>query len=132
VWGLNLPNANATATERLVIALAFPHRLHRPIYSASKMEPGILAANSSLYNKEAWRKVGGFDEAYGAGGEDSMLAAAVMRAGYHVIVDPAMSVHHTHGTGFVDSFKQLMYWQSLGKPRVFSRTRLADFRKELR
>ncbi len=132
VWGLNLPNANATPSERLAMALGFPSRMRRPAYSATKMEPGILAANSSLYSKKAWETLGGFDESYGAGGEDSALAAAMMRAGYHIIVDPAMSVHHTHGTGFIDSLKQFRYWFTLGKPQAFSRARLANFRKELR
>lgn len=91
---------------------------------------GFLATNASLINKVAWAEIGGFDEAYAAGGEDGAFAKAVIQAGHKIVVDPAMSVHHTHGLGFVDSLRQLRYWTTLGKPQAFSQQRLAKFRKE--
>lgn len=132
VSGITFPNANASRAERIGTAMAFPNKVRKPAHVATKLSMGILATNTSLIRRDVWSEVGGFDEAYGAGGEDGALAAAIDRAGYDIVIDPAMSVHHTHGTGFIDSIRQFRYWGSLGKPQAFDQMRLEQFRKEFR
>lgn len=130
VSGITLPNANASWVELAGTAANFPNRVRKPANASSKLGLGFLATNASLINKAAWAEVGGFDEAYAAGGEDGALAKAILEAGHKIVVDPAMSVHHTHGLGLVDSLRQVRYWTTLGKPQAFSQQRLAKFRKQ--
>lgn len=132
VSGITLPNANASLAELAATAISFPNRVRKPAHVATKAGLGFLATNASLIRQDAWSELGGFNEAYGAGGEDGALGAAIMAAGLDIIIDPAMSVHHTHGTGFINSVRQVLYWRSLGKPQAFDRDRLAQFRKEYR
>lgn len=130
VSGITLPNANASWVERAATAVNFPNRVRKPASTASKLVLGFLATNASLISKEAWAEVGGFDEAYAAGGEDGAFAKAVLEAGHKIVVDPAMSVHHTHGLGLADSLRQFRYWTTLSKPQAFSQEKLAKFRKQ--
>jgi len=132
VSGITFPNANATWVELTATAINFPKRVKQPASVATKTGLGFLATNTSLINKAVWSEVGGFDESYGAGGEDGALAEAILRAGHNIVADPAMSVYHSHGLGLIDGIRQLRYWTSLGKPAAFDRQRLAKFRSDLR
>ncbi len=132
VSGLTFPNANASWTERIGTVLVFSGRLRKSAKPATKMFIGILPANASLINRLAWLKIGGFDESFGAGGEDSALAAILIKSGYTIVIDPAMSVHHSHGLSFIDSLRQFHYWLRLDKPRAFDLAKLRQFRKEYR
>lgn len=132
VSGITFPNANATWVELTATAIDFPKRVRKPASTANKTGLGFLATNTSLINKNAWSEVGGFDESYGAGGEDGALAKAILDAGHKIIIDPAMSVYHSHGLGLVGGIRQLRYWQTIGKPHEFNRQQLAKYRRELR
>jgi GT2 family glycosyltransferase len=78
-----------------------------------------MGANALVVNREAWSEVGGFDEAYGAGGEDGALGRAFLTAGHEVAFEPALAVHHTHGLGPINSLRQLWNWFHMGEPRDF-------------
>lgn len=133
VSGIPLPNANASWAELIGTAVMLSNRVRKPAKVATKTGGlGLLATNASLIDKRVWSEVRGFDEHYGAGGEDGALAAAIMSAGYDIVINPAMAVHHTHGLGLVALTKQLRYWTTLNKPQPFDLDRLAQFRKEYR
>ncbi len=130
-YGTVFPNGNASRTELLAGALLLPSFIQKP---AAPAQPklGFMAANCLVARKDAWQEAGGFDEAYGAGGEDGALGEAFLAAGHTVMQDPALSVFHSHGLGPVKSAMQLAYWMRLSRPHAFSRERLARYRSELR
>jgi len=49
---------------------------------------GVLAANCAMIAKRAWQELGGFDERYQAGGEDTALAKSMLENGYEVVRIP--------------------------------------------
>lgn len=130
--GITLPNANASRTELVASALLLAKDMRRPAQLSAKTGMGTLAANASFIRRDAWEDAGGFDESYGAGGEDGALARKILSNGGDILIDPAMAVHHTHGLSLGDSLKQLRYWSELGRPRDFSQEKLAAYRPELR
>jgi GT2 family glycosyltransferase len=132
VSGITLPNANASKTELMASAALLAGEMRRPARISAKTGMGIMATNASFIRRDAWRDAGGFDESYGAGGEDGALAREILARGRDILIDPAMAVHHTHGLSLGDSLKQLRYWSGLGKPRAFSKQELAVYRPELR
>ena len=94
---------------------------------------GVLAANCAMIAKGAWQELGGFDERYQAGGEDTALANSMLKNGYEVVKEPAMSVHHSHGLGLRDYVKQQVHQlQMLGVPQEFNRQELLGRRPDLR
>jgi glycosyltransferase involved in cell wall biosynthesis len=129
-WALPLPNSNATSAELLGYTIAaksiygrvakFMVRGHEPV--------GMMGANAAVYRKDIWPKLGKFDLSYGAGGEDTALGLKMIREGYKVAFDPAMTVYHTHGLGFLQSLRQLRYWRNLNKPLPFNHADLRKFR----
>lgn len=131
VSGIPFPNANGSWFELAATAVEYPKRVRRPAALSTKTGLGFLATNTSLIHRDAWLEVGGFDESYGAGGEDGALAKAILRAGHAIVVDPAMSVYHSHGVGLINGVRQVQYWTTLGKPSEFDRQRLAKFRTDL-
>lgn len=129
-WGVPLPNSNATPAELLGYCIV-AKVIYKPVakFIAHGREPGgIRGANSGLYRKDIWQKLGKFDLGYAAGGEDAAMGYKMVREGYKVAFDPAMSVYHTHGLNLVQSLQQVMYWRSLNKPRPFNQAKLKKFR----
>jgi|ADGO01.1.fsa_nt_gi Predicted glycosyltransferases len=128
-----MPNANATVWERLVYGFTSPARMiAQPAKPIRRMIMGTLGANCSVVKRQLWKEFGGYDERYGAGGEEASLARAMLAAGYKIYIDPMVTVHHSHGLGLVASLRQYAYWKKLAKPRAFSRSALAKFRPDLR
>lgn len=134
ISGVVLPNTNATWIERAGMDIgAIARFLKQSPYIIDKLGTGDLGANVSAYHRDAWRELGGFDEAYGAGGEDAAFARIAQKNGYKVIADPVISVHHSHGVGLIDSLRQLRYWGKIFKePLPFSREELEKFRSDLK
>jgi GT2 family glycosyltransferase len=132
VSSIVFPNANATLTERAQLAFGFNNRTSHPAHACETAAPGSLASNASLINREAWRERGGFDERFGAGGEDTALAAQILAAGHTIIVDPAMSVYHSHRLGPLGILFERHYWKTLHTPRPFDRKKLSRHRPEFR
>lgn len=131
-WGLTLPNANASRTELIGAAIARPKQLAKPAHLATEKDtgPGFMGANCVVISRAAWDEVGGFDETFGAGGEDGALGKSIMAAGYNVAFEPALSVHHTHGLGPVNSLRQELNWRRMGEPRDFD-TRQLSYRTDI-
>lgn len=60
----------------------------------SPIQPDWLAGMFMLFRAETFREVGGFDEGYFLYYEDVDLCWRLSRRGYHVVVDPAVTVVH--------------------------------------
>lgn len=130
VYGTVLPNGNASKTELLGAAAFTPSFVKQPA-KAGKPGMGFMAANALTVRREAWEEAGGFDEAYGAGGEDTALGREFLERGYQVMRDPAMSTFHSHGVGPIAMAQQFLYWAKVARPYAFSRDALEAFRQDL-
>lgn len=106
-FGHTLPNANASIYERIqpAVNLAFRKPTH-----VKRAGLGVMGATSAVLDKQVWRKMGRFDECYESGGEDTALAAKILDAGMVIEDDPILSVHHSHGLGFINTIKQWQHW----------------------
>jgi cellulose synthase/poly-beta-1,6-N-acetylglucosamine synthase-like glycosyltransferase len=132
-YGVVLPNEGASHVERLGAATGMNFWMARPARRMKKISPGVLSATGAMIAKRAWEELGGFDNRYQAGGEDTALAKLMLKNGYEVIQEPALTVHHSHGLGLRDSIKQGMHQlRILGEPRQFDRQKLLARRPDLR
>lgn len=129
-WGMTLPNRNASRTELLGSAVLQRRWLKRKAHVTTDTGMGFMATNCALINRAAWQEVGGFDESYGAGGEDGAFGKALLAAGYEVAYEPALAVHHTHGLSLVNSIRQFRNWSQMGAPRDFEMAQL-DYRTDI-
>ena len=131
-FGTVLPNEGASYLERWG-ALGGNGFLARPARRIKRGGPGVLGATAAMIAKPAWEELGHFDERYQSGGEDTALAKLMLKNGYGVIKEPALSVHHSHGLGLRDSVNQYLHWlKVLGKPKQFDRQELLRRRPDLR
>jgi GT2 family glycosyltransferase len=132
-FGTCLPNENASNVERWSTAADINLTMARRAQRIKKAGMGVLAANCAMIAKRAWQELGGFDERYQAGGEDTALAKSMLENGYEVVKDPALAVHHSHGLGLRDFVKQqARQLQMLGVPKEFDRQELLERRPDLR
>lgn len=128
-YGVTLPGANISRTERL-LALGTPFMLQPREVRKSGL--GVMAAQNAVFSKAVWRALGGFDEAYQTGGEDTALAGAMLEEGYKVVYDPLLAVHHTHGLGPLNTLRQWNMWgKTLRAPQELDRAALAQRRPDL-
>jgi glycosyltransferase involved in cell wall biosynthesis len=124
-----LPDANASRLERVA---GMGNRLTLVPARARKASMGILAGTNAVIDKGVWKELGGFDERYESGGEDTALARAMLEAGYEVSSEPLLAVHHSHGLGFRNYLRQVKRWQrSLRGPQQLDRGELARSRPDL-
>ncbi len=131
-FGTVLPNQGASYSERWG-ATGANGFLARPARRIKRAGPGVLGATAAMIAKPAWEELGRFDERYQAGGEDTALARSMLKNGYAVVQEPAMTVHHSHGLGLRDSVKQYLHWlRVLGKPKQLDRQELLRRRPDLR
>lgn len=128
VFAHALPGANASRTE-LMLALGNKGLLKRQ--EIVKGGLGVLAATGAMISKDIWRELGTFDERYQTGGEDGAMAKSMLAAGYKLVDEPLLSVHHTHGLGPVDTAKQWRHWFKTAEPQTLDLTRLAERRPDL-
>lgn len=134
VYGINLPNKNATLSERLTYGMGQLYKIRRKAYKTTKrdVKGGFMAANNSFTRRNVWHEIGGFDESYGAGGEDFAFGVTLRNAGRTIVFDPALSLYHTHGLNLLQQIRQVFYWYSLSKPLSFDAQRLQHYRPDLR
>ncbi len=132
IYGFSLPNKNASFWERLGSALVLPPYL-RATKIMHKSAGGLLGANGSIVKREVWERLGGYDERYAGGGEDTALGRSMLAAGLLVVREPLCMVFHSHGLGFADGLRQLRHWGQVARPRpqAFNTARLLKRRPDL-
>jgi len=132
VFGSVLPNENASVVEKLS-AIGRGMRMKQPAHEVSKVGRGVLGATNAMIAKAAWKELGGFDEKYEIGGEDTALAKQMLDGGYGLIEEPALAIHHSHGLGFVDFLQQIRAeLRMLNGPQRLDREKLYARRPDLR
>jgi len=132
-FGTCLPNEGASYLERWAAAGDPTLFLGRPAKHIRKCRLGALGATCAMISKRAWKELGGFDDRYQAGGEDTAMAKSMLKAGYGVVQEPALTVHHSHGLGFKDTVRQYIHQQQIVRaPRQFDRQGLMRRRPDLR
>jgi len=132
-FGTVLPNEGASYVENWAATVGNNLWLAKPAHKIKKAGLGVLGATGAMIAKPAWRELGRFDERYETGGEDTAMAKIMLEKGYGIVKEPALTVHHSHGLGLVDSVKQMVHWQkTLKAPRQFDRQELFARRPDLR
>jgi GT2 family glycosyltransferase len=131
-YGINIPNAGAPRFERWRTMFDNNTFLSQPARPLSTVGMGTLSSTGAMIAKPVWRELGGFDERYAHGGEDMALARTMIKNGYSIVQEPALTVHHSHELGTIDSIRQLVYWSKTQKPKQFDRQELLRRRPDLR
>jgi GT2 family glycosyltransferase len=124
-----LPDDTASTSERwinTIVAL----RLLTKRAGLSRQRMGLLAGNDSLVNKAAWEKLGGYDERFAAGGEDSELGRQMLANGYKVYWEPALTAFHAHGLSLRNQWGQYQEWRRLSKPHPFEHDKLKRYGRD--
>lgn len=130
-YGVTFPGMVSSRTERFLAGPLIFSGL-KPAEKIKKSGMGVLAANCAAFRRDVWQELGGFDPAYEAGGEDTELAKRMLAAGFDIVREPLLSVHHSHGLGPVDSLKQVWHWMSILRgPQEFNAEKLAARRPDL-
>jgi cellulose synthase/poly-beta-1,6-N-acetylglucosamine synthase-like glycosyltransferase len=133
VFGKVLPNEGASYLERWVATIDNNLGLAKPAQRISKAGMGALAGTGAMLSKSVWEELGRFDQRYETGGEDTALAKSMLKNGYGIVLEPALTVHHSHGLGFRDSVKQELHqFQTVRAPQQFDRQELLERRPDLR
>jgi GT2 family glycosyltransferase len=131
-FGTCLPAEGASYLERWAAAGDPTLFLARPAKPIKNCGLGTLGATGAMISKRVWTELGRFDERYQAGGEDTALAKLMLKAGYRVVQEPAMTVHHSHGLGFKDAVKQYINQRATRAPTQLDEQRLMARRPDLR
>ena len=108
VHGMAIPGVRSSWVERTAAAT-----MRGDICTSTKAQKagmGVLGATSAAVRRSVWDAAGRFDERYETGGEDTALAAQLLAMGYDVVREPLLTVHHSHGLGFMNSIKQFRHW----------------------
>jgi len=94
---VQLPTEQASRGERLLSGLEVHRSLLAGPRRIRRAGLGVMGAVGAMFSKSVWEELGHFDERYETGGEDTVLAKAMLKVGYGIIKDPAAVVHHAHG-----------------------------------
>jgi len=133
VFGKVLPNEGASYFERWVATVDNNLGLARPAQRIRSAGMGALAGTGAMIVKSVWQELGRFDLRYETGGEDTALAKLMLKNGFEIVLEPALTVHHSHGLGFRDSAKQELHQlQTVRAPKQFDRQELLERRPDLR
>lgn len=133
VFGKALPNEGASYVERWATSLDNNLGLARAAQPVRKAGLGTLAGTGAMLSKDVWERLGRFDKHYETGGEDTALAKSMLKNGFGIYLEPALTVHHSHGLGLRDSVKQTIHQiQTVRAPRHFDRQELLERRPDLR
>ncbi len=119
----HLPGIGSSRTEKMIGMGNFLFLKQKQEITAAKL--GVLAATAAMVSKSAWKELGKFDERYETGGEDTALAGKMIEAGYLVVEEPALTVHHSHGLGPINYLHQVRRWtKSLKGPQTLDSNKL--------
>jgi len=128
VFSFTKPLPDATVWDRLLSWPAYLWCRLRGAVKIRRVGPGTFGATNIALRRELWQRHP-FDEAYGAGGEDTGWAKWAISQGYVLVRDPAFSVRHSHNLGSYKQLRQqLQLWKRTEQPRRFDQTELS-FRK---
>ncbi|HUS26664.1 MAG TPA: glycosyltransferase [Nevskiaceae bacterium] len=99
-----------------------------------KASSGMLGANCSIVKRQVWEQLGGYDERYAGGGEDTALARSMLMHGFVIAREPLCSVFHSHGLSVVNNLKQSWHWLQIGRarPQPFDAKKVHARRPDLR
>jgi len=130
---LPFPNWNASWSDSIGAAL-WPEPVWSKSRTLKKSRGGMLSANCSVVSRKVWQALGGYDERYAGGGEDTALGRSMLQAGYKVFMDPVCTVYHSHGLSLLNSLKQMWHWSQVARPRpqVFDTQKIHARRPDLR
>lgn len=128
-YGHALPSSNATWIENLI---GMGNLYYTRPKEATLTGLGVMAATGAMLDRSVWKKLGTFDESFEQGGEDGDMALKMLNSGYRIFHEPLMSTHHTHGLGFINTFKQWRGWTKLSQPSKLDVRKLARRRPDLK
>jgi glycosyltransferase involved in cell wall biosynthesis len=133
VFGKELPNEGASYVERWATSVDNNLGLARSAQPIKRAGLGTLAGTGAMLSKRVWERLGRFDKHYETGGEDTALAKLMLENDFEIVLEPALTVHHSHGLGLRDSVKQTLHQlQTVRAPRQFDRQELLERRPDLR
>jgi glycosyltransferase involved in cell wall biosynthesis len=131
LYGIPLANWNASVWERLENIIG-PSVWKEP-QTMQELSIGIMGANCSIVKREAWQRLGGYDERYAGGGEDRIFAQSMLDHNMLIVREPLCSVFHSHGLSLKDDIKQWIHWGEVAKkPAQFETHRVHARRPDLR
>jgi len=119
VYGLSLPGANASLSERIGARLLGTRRIvaEGAVQAPTTgKERGALAMDCTIIDVGQYKAIGGFNPAFEAGGADGELAARFAAYGHKIIRDPSLAVYHSHNLSPLRAKQQLEFWKSLDEP----------------
>lgn len=115
---VQLPAEKASRGERMLGALEVYRSLLMGPRRINKAGLGVMGAVGAMFSKSVWEELGGFDERYETGGEDTVLSKAMLKVGYGIMRDPAAAVHHAHGLNLYQMGKEALHcYLTLRAPR---------------
>ncbi len=128
-----LPNWNASWSDRIG-AMLWPEPIWSRVTDIKKSRGGMLSANCSIVKRQVWQDLGGYDERYAGGGEDTALGRSMLEHGYKVFMEPACTMYHSHGLSFWNTIRQLVHWSQVAgtKPQRFETQKVHARRPDLR
>jgi GT2 family glycosyltransferase len=133
VFGKALPNEGSSYIDRWLTTIDNDLGLARRAQYIKNARMGALAGTGAMISRPVWEALGRFDLRFETGGEDTALAKLMLASGYHIVAEPALTVHHSHGLGLKDSIKeQIHQLQTVKAPRQFNREELLGRRPDLR
>lgn len=139
VYGAAVLDGEATLGDRLIGRLQNNAQRLRPVSRLKVWEGGALVAHRSVVALDAWQEIGGYNEAFGNGGEDTDFARRLIEAGFTIVRDPALSVHHSYHLNLWRTLRHIKHLRDLrsAEPQDFDqgilawRTDLADLEKTI-
>jgi glycosyltransferase involved in cell wall biosynthesis len=127
VFGHSVPHENASYSEKV----GWQPLYCEPAYRLTTPEEwGVMSGSSCMVRMQTWRNEHRFDEAYGAGGEDGEWGTWAIEAGYGIIRDPVLAVHHSHGLDELHYKRHMEHYQTKG-PRPFDQADIRARRPDL-
>ncbi len=131
-FGAALPDVNATPGDFLISLLQRTKKRLAPATLLSEWEGGTMVAHRSVVSRRAWKELGGYDEAYGNGGEDTDFGRRMLAAGMDVIREPVLSVLHSYGLNLRNTVRQIRKLRSLrsAAPAAFDQE-LVRYRQDI-
>jgi GT2 family glycosyltransferase len=113
-----------SAGDRYYIGGVAGKRGHRQPLRSAYLQPRRIfgaSASSGFFRRDAFLRVGGLPESFGAYFEDVDLAFRLHWAGYDVVFEPASRVYHHVSASYGRPCRRLLQQQSRNEEKVFWR-----------